>query len=400
MYWSARSSSWPGVAALQQLAEARHLAQRLLQVVRGDVGELLEVGVRARELAAAAVELLASPFGVGQLADDEHAHRLDVLAELGDLAGAGGEHLVVQVAVRHLPDLAGEPVRRRDHDAAQPLQQRQDAERDHHQGHGADDGERVGRAVEAVAGVVAQRRTAASRWASSAARTWSKAAFPTSIDGPGTPCPAAAIEGSAYVARQLRGGVLDGLELRERLGPAPDERAEPGDQLGLVGTPAGVGVEELGARQEDVAAHPGLLVDGGGVELLGGEQGGVEAVHELAALPGQGRQPGDPDEERDQEQDPERGAGDQQDALQRPAAQAVAAAAVAGAGPARPPRAVVDVRRASVVSSAIPVGALTCRTPAARRPRRRVAPSTGTAPVPSRRPASSPGRRARAPGPR
>ena len=38
------------VAALQQLAEARHLAQRLLQVVRGDVGELLELGVRALQL--------------------------------------------------------------------------------------------------------------------------------------------------------------------------------------------------------------------------------------------------------------------------------------------------------------------------------------------------------------
>ena len=33
------------VAALEQLAEARDLAQRLLQVVRGDVGELLELGV-------------------------------------------------------------------------------------------------------------------------------------------------------------------------------------------------------------------------------------------------------------------------------------------------------------------------------------------------------------------
>ena len=45
MYWSARSSSWPSVAPLQQLAEAGHLAQRLLQVVGGDVGELLELGV-------------------------------------------------------------------------------------------------------------------------------------------------------------------------------------------------------------------------------------------------------------------------------------------------------------------------------------------------------------------
>ncbi len=38
------------VAALQQLAEAGDLAQRLLQVVRGDVGELLELGVGALQL--------------------------------------------------------------------------------------------------------------------------------------------------------------------------------------------------------------------------------------------------------------------------------------------------------------------------------------------------------------
>ena len=41
------------VALLQQLAEARDLAQRLLQVVRGDVGELLELGVGALQLRAA-----------------------------------------------------------------------------------------------------------------------------------------------------------------------------------------------------------------------------------------------------------------------------------------------------------------------------------------------------------
>ena len=52
MYWSARSSSWPVVAALQQLAEAGDLAQRLLQVVGGDVGELLELRVGALEVAS------------------------------------------------------------------------------------------------------------------------------------------------------------------------------------------------------------------------------------------------------------------------------------------------------------------------------------------------------------
>ena len=38
------------VAALDELAEARHLAQRLLQVVRGDVRELLELGVRPAQV--------------------------------------------------------------------------------------------------------------------------------------------------------------------------------------------------------------------------------------------------------------------------------------------------------------------------------------------------------------
>lgn len=38
------------VAALQELAVARHHAKRLLEIVRGDVGELLELGVRALEL--------------------------------------------------------------------------------------------------------------------------------------------------------------------------------------------------------------------------------------------------------------------------------------------------------------------------------------------------------------
>ena len=39
-----------GVAHLQQLAEARHLAQRLLEVVGRHVGELLEVVVGAGQL--------------------------------------------------------------------------------------------------------------------------------------------------------------------------------------------------------------------------------------------------------------------------------------------------------------------------------------------------------------
>ena len=67
MYCSPRSSSWPAVAVLEQLAEARHLAQRLLEVVRGDVGELLELGVGAFERDGLLLELLLGG-----------AHRLEI----------------------------------------------------------------------------------------------------------------------------------------------------------------------------------------------------------------------------------------------------------------------------------------------------------------------------------
>ena len=49
------------VALLEQLAERRHLAERLLQVVRGHVGELLQLGVRAGQLARLAFEGVAWP---------------------------------------------------------------------------------------------------------------------------------------------------------------------------------------------------------------------------------------------------------------------------------------------------------------------------------------------------
>ena len=70
MYWSARSSSWPRVAALEQLAEARDLAQRLLEVVRGDVGELLELGVGALQR-----ERLGVDLRLGRAQDLELARR-------------------------------------------------------------------------------------------------------------------------------------------------------------------------------------------------------------------------------------------------------------------------------------------------------------------------------------
>ena len=46
----------PAVARLERLAEARDLPQRLLEIVRGHIGELLEVGVRAGQLERLALD--------------------------------------------------------------------------------------------------------------------------------------------------------------------------------------------------------------------------------------------------------------------------------------------------------------------------------------------------------
>ena len=51
------------VALLEQLAERRDLAQRFLQVVRGDVGELLEFGVGASQFDGLLVERAPEPLG-------------------------------------------------------------------------------------------------------------------------------------------------------------------------------------------------------------------------------------------------------------------------------------------------------------------------------------------------
>ena len=120
------------VAALQQLGEARHLAQRLLQVVRGDVGELLELGVRALQLLGV---LLQDGVGLprrGQLVQDALAHGVHVRGQVGHFPRTGQGDLVPEVAVGHLAGLGGEPVQR-------PDRRRPQAEREqHHDGREAD----------------------------------------------------------------------------------------------------------------------------------------------------------------------------------------------------------------------------------------------------------------------
>ena len=78
----------PAVALLQELREARDLAQRLLQVVRRDVGELLEVAVGAPQLLGLLGEQLVGQLDLGarrlqdlDLVDERDAHPFDVARE-------------------------------------------------------------------------------------------------------------------------------------------------------------------------------------------------------------------------------------------------------------------------------------------------------------------------------
>ena len=106
----------PLVAALEHLREAGDLAQRLLQVVRRDVGELLELLVGALELARLREQRRLGVAQRGDLGDDPLAHRLDVVAQLGDLARARRLDHALEVAARdraHRSARAGRSGRRR-----------------------------------------------------------------------------------------------------------------------------------------------------------------------------------------------------------------------------------------------------------------------------------------------
>src|SRR5215472_7189322 len=79
-----------GVPRLKHLAETGHFAQRFLQVMGGDVGELLEFPVGPLQLGGLERDVVEAEY---QLT----SHRLDVCGQFHDLAGPGDVDLVVQV---------------------------------------------------------------------------------------------------------------------------------------------------------------------------------------------------------------------------------------------------------------------------------------------------------------
>ena len=93
------------VTLLEQLAEARHLAQRLLEVVRGDIGELLEVGVRPGQLGGPALEVSLLGLDLGNGPYELEPHGLHTLAHLPDIRRTTGFDREIVGAVRDRRDL-------------------------------------------------------------------------------------------------------------------------------------------------------------------------------------------------------------------------------------------------------------------------------------------------------
>ena len=89
MYLSALSSSFALVALAEQLGVARHHAQRLLQIVRGDVRELLELGV-------AAVQLVLVALALGDIDDRRQARAVGLECGTRDLERQLGAVVAVQ----------------------------------------------------------------------------------------------------------------------------------------------------------------------------------------------------------------------------------------------------------------------------------------------------------------
>jgi hypothetical protein len=112
-----------GVLTLEQLTEVGDLAQRLGQVVRGDVGELLEVGIGPGELLAAFAQDQPGLLDALQFVGDARAHGVDVSSERSELGWSARRDLPAERSAGHHPGLFGEIVHRIEHLALQPTPQ-------------------------------------------------------------------------------------------------------------------------------------------------------------------------------------------------------------------------------------------------------------------------------------
>ncbi|GAA3065978.1 hypothetical protein GCM10020254_06800 [Streptomyces goshikiensis] len=108
------------VAALEELREAGDLAQGLLQVVGGDVRELLQLGVRALQIGRLRVQAQAGLLGERQLAHEAAAHEVDLAAEAAQVGGTGGGDGVLEGAGGDGAGVRAELLRGAGDAAAQP----------------------------------------------------------------------------------------------------------------------------------------------------------------------------------------------------------------------------------------------------------------------------------------
>ena len=155
----------PVVAALEQLAEAGDLAQRLLEVVGGDVSELLQLQVGAAQFFGLAFQQLrlfleGAPRGADfvEFVHDALPHGVHVAGDPFDLGGCLHFDAVRVVAVRDLLQVAAELVERAEHPVLQHHPQEAAQHDDDHDHEGQQSGELLGGGVQVFFGLRPVRR--------------------------------------------------------------------------------------------------------------------------------------------------------------------------------------------------------------------------------------------------
>ena len=133
------------VPLLQHLAERRDLAEWLLQIVRGHVGELLQFTVGGGQLVPTLVDL-------AKLSDDLAAHGVDRIAQFDELARATNFDGAVEVAVGHQLGLVDRRCERPQHRTPEFDGDAGEHHHEHHEHADQPSSQPVGGAVQVTAG--------------------------------------------------------------------------------------------------------------------------------------------------------------------------------------------------------------------------------------------------------